>query len=87
MSIAMSWRRISLQWQAVLDAKEAGCERYDFGGVKIGAAGNSWSGITKFKTGFAPDTEPIQFPGSYDIILKPAGYNLYRALQKIKRIF
>ncbi len=87
-----------LQWQAILDAKKAGCERYDFGGVrtqphlgplliKEREVKSSWSGITKFKMGFAPDIEPIQFPGCYDIILKPARYNLYRALQKIKRIF
>jgi len=87
-----------LQWQQMVDARKAGCERYDFGGIKIQPhpgpllvkereAKNSWSGITKFKQGFAPDINPIQFPGSYDIILKPAKYNLYRALQKIKRIF
>jgi lipid II:glycine glycyltransferase (peptidoglycan interpeptide bridge formation enzyme) len=81
-----------LQWRQILDAKKAGCERYDFGGVRThnmehGTWNNSWAGITKFKTGFAPDAQPIRFPGCYDIILKPAKYNLYRALQKIKRIF
>ena len=81
-----------LQWQQIEDAKKAGCERYDFGGIKTAISdqrsmNNSWSGITKFKTGFAPDTNPVQFPGCYDIILKPGKYNLYRALQKIKRIF
>jgi lipid II:glycine glycyltransferase (peptidoglycan interpeptide bridge formation enzyme) len=76
-----------LQWQQIVDARKAGCERYDFGGIKTGTDSSSWSGITKFKTGFAPNVDPIQFPGCYDIILKPAKYNLYRALQKIKRIF
>jgi peptidoglycan pentaglycine glycine transferase (the first glycine) len=85
-----------LQWQQIVDAKKAGCTQYDFGGVKIQphpspllikARGNSWSGITKFKTGFAPDVQPIQFPGSYDIMLRLGKYNLYRALQKLKRIF
>jgi lipid II:glycine glycyltransferase (peptidoglycan interpeptide bridge formation enzyme) len=76
-----------LQWQQILDAKKASCERYDFGGIKTGKADNSWAGITKFKTGFVPGVEPIQFPGCYDIILKPGKYNLYRVLQKIKRIF
>ncbi|MCX6762804.1 MAG: peptidoglycan bridge formation glycyltransferase FemA/FemB family protein [Candidatus Moranbacteria bacterium] len=76
-----------LQWQQILDAKKAGCERYDFGGVKTeNTDGKSWEGVTKFKAGFAPDVRPIQFPGCYDIILKPAKYNLYRFLQKIKRI-
>jgi lipid II:glycine glycyltransferase (peptidoglycan interpeptide bridge formation enzyme) len=76
-----------LQWQQIVDAKKAGCERYDFGGVKTQKTDSSWSGITKFKIGFAPGAKFTQFPGCYDIILKPARYNLYRALQKIKRIF
>ncbi len=83
-----------LQWQAIQDAKYAGCEKYDLGGVKkphpnpllIKERGNSWAGITKFKTGFVPNTKPVQFPGCYDIVLNPAKYNLYRILQKIKRI-
>ncbi|MFA5926151.1 MAG: peptidoglycan bridge formation glycyltransferase FemA/FemB family protein [Parcubacteria group bacterium] len=79
-----------LQWQQILDAKKAGCERYDFGGVKISnlksQISNSWGGITKFKTGFAPGVEATRFPGSYDIILNPLKYNLYRAIQKIKSI-
>lgn len=76
-----------LQWQQILDAKKNGCERYDFGGVKTGnIGGKSWEGVTKFKLGFAPHTETAKFPGCYDIILKPGKYNLYRALQKIKRI-
>ncbi|HLM84224.1 MAG TPA: peptidoglycan bridge formation glycyltransferase FemA/FemB family protein [Candidatus Bathyarchaeia archaeon] len=85
-----------LQWQQIQDAKKWGCRQYDLGGVRIQPhpdpllieeRGNSWVGITKFKTGFAPNTKPTKFPGSYDIILKPAKYNLYRVLQKIKRIF
>jgi len=75
-----------LQWQAILDAKKSGCEKYDFGGIKSqGTKGKSWAGITKFKTGFAPETSPIKFPGCYDIILGPSRYNLYRFAQKAKR--
>lgn len=82
-----------LQWRQILDVKKAGCERYDFGGVKtcntkhVTCNKNSWQGITKFKTGFSPETETTKFPGCYDIILKPGRYKLYRALQKIKKIF
>jgi peptidoglycan pentaglycine glycine transferase (the first glycine) len=74
-----------LQWQAIRDAKKAGCVRYDLGGIKIQNT-NRWAGITKFKSGFAPNTEPIKFPGCYDIVLKPTKYSLYRILQKIKKI-
>jgi len=46
-----------------------------------------WVGITRFKLGFSPNTEPTRFPGCYDIILKPLNYALYRTLQKIKTLF
>jgi peptidoglycan pentaglycine glycine transferase (the first glycine) len=75
-----------LQWQQIKDARKAGCERYDFGGIKTGSVDGSWSGITKFKTGFAPDVNPINFPGCWDIVLNPLRYNLYRAMQRIKRL-
>ncbi len=71
-----------LQWQAILDAKKAGCKFYDFGGVNMSR--NSWQGITKFKTGFSPKTKPVEFLGSYDIVLNPLKYNLYRIIQKVK---
>ena len=79
-----------LQWQAILDAKKAGCTRYDFGGIAthyslLTTHRNKWAGITKFKTGFAPETPPAQFPGCYDIVLNPVKYNLYKILQKIRR--
>jgi lipid II:glycine glycyltransferase (peptidoglycan interpeptide bridge formation enzyme) len=75
-----------LQWQAILDAKKAGCEKYDFGGIKITENNNSWSGITKFKLGFSQAAKPVEFLGSYDIIINPFRYGLYRLIQKIKSI-
>ncbi len=92
-----------LQWQAILDAKELGCERYDFGGISTnylptGQAGekntnvrttnknSSWSGITDFKLGFSPNTTPVQFPGSYDIVVNPRKYGVYRGLQRAKEL-
>ncbi|MDD3487331.1 MAG: peptidoglycan bridge formation glycyltransferase FemA/FemB family protein [Candidatus Moranbacteria bacterium] len=83
-----------LQWRAIQDAKKAGCGKYDLGGVRTEPhpspllskeRGNSWRGITKFKTGFAPNVEPVRFPGSYDIILKPVRYRLYWILRKVKK--
>jgi lipid II:glycine glycyltransferase (peptidoglycan interpeptide bridge formation enzyme) len=75
-----------LQWQAILDAQKAGCKFYDFGGVKTEKENNAWSGITKFKLGFFPKTKPVEFPGSYDIIVNPIKYWLYRGLQKLKKM-
>ncbi|MDI6777633.1 MAG: peptidoglycan bridge formation glycyltransferase FemA/FemB family protein [Patescibacteria group bacterium] len=81
-----------LQWRQILDARKAGCEKYDFGGVKTHNMEHgtwntsSWGGITKFKQGFAPHVAPVQFPGCCDIVLNPFKYNLYRIMQKLKRI-
>jgi peptidoglycan pentaglycine glycine transferase (the first glycine) len=74
-----------LQWQAILDAKKTGITKYDFGGVKTNDD-SSWVGITKFKTGFSPETTPIEFLGSYDIVINPVKYYAYRIIQKIKNI-
>jgi len=79
-----------LQWQAILDAKELGYAKYDFGGVRTkNTQGNSkdankWEGITTFKLGFSPSTKPVVFPGSYDIIINPRKYWAYRGLQAAK---
>ena len=73
-----------LQWRQIQDAKNAGCTKYDFGGVKTNGD-NSWTGITKFKTGFSENTKPVEFPGSYDIVINPRRYYLYRLIQSIKR--
>lgn len=80
-----------LQWKQIQDAKARGCGIYNFGGVKTinngqGAKNNkkSWEGITRFKMGFSTKTEPIEFPGSYDIVVSPIRYYLYRIIQKLK---
>ena len=77
-----------LQWQAILDAKERGCMVYDFGGVKKLVnhvpGVNTWEGITNFKLGFSPNTQSTVFPGTYDIIINPRAYGLYRGIQNAK---
>jgi len=80
-----------LQWQAIKDAKAVGYAKYDFGGVKIRSKNkearskkNSWEGITRFKLGFSPNTETVEYPGCYDIIINQKKYWLYRTIQKIK---
>ncbi|HPN55040.1 MAG TPA: peptidoglycan bridge formation glycyltransferase FemA/FemB family protein [Candidatus Moranbacteria bacterium] len=77
-----------LQWQAILDAKEACLKFYDFGGVSMNneQRTNNWQGITKFKLGFSPNTKPIEFLGSYDIVINLWKYTFYRILQKIKEL-
>jgi len=74
-----------LQWRQIQDARKAGCEKYDFCGVKVNdKKGRSWEGITRFKLGFSPNTKPVIFPGSYDIVISPVRYWVYRTLQFLK---
>jgi len=75
-----------LHWQAIRDAKNNGYEKYDFGGIKTGARNNNWSGITRFKLGFSPNTKPTEFLGSYDLVINPARYKIYRIIQGIKSL-
>lgn len=44
----------------------------------------SWAGITRFKTGFSPGTDPTIYPGSYDIILDAKKYWLYDRLRHLQ---
>lgn len=80
-----------LQWQMIKDAKNLGALKYDFGGVSIGEDDKEreqrWLGVTRFKQGFAKNNQPIEFSGSYDIIVSPLRYWVYRIIQKIKSIF
>ncbi len=81
-----------LHWQAMQDAKERGFKYYDFGGIRTQDTRykiqdtNKWGGITKFKLGFSTVTEPVVFPGTYDIIVNPRQYALYKGLQRAKMI-
>lgn len=80
----------ALQWRAILDAKNRGCQWYDFGGVSDDNTRDKWAGITRFKTGFDPSAKPKVFPGAFDIVLKPFAYESYgraRSLAKIRTIF
>lgn len=76
-----------LQWEQMRFAKAEGCTCYDFGGVRVATKGQgngSWEGITRFKRGFSAATEPLLFPGAYDIILDAKAYFLYDHLRLLK---
>lgn len=79
-----------LQWEQIRAAKRSGCKYYDFGGIQnteetsSASFGSDWSGITKFKSGFAPKTLPTIFPGTYDIPLDASAYRMYRSVRKIR---
>lgn len=64
-----------LQWQAIKEAKKRGCQEYDFYGIDE----EKWPGVTRFKRGFGGFVK--EYPGTYDIIFRPAIYNLYGLLR------
>ena len=73
--------------QLILDAREKSLKDFDFWGIAPEGAGKDhpWAGFTNFKKTFK-GTER-DFAGTYDIILKPAKYNLYQFLRRIRRHF
>ena len=73
-----------LQWQQIQDAQKAGCDNYDFGGVKM-QSDSSWSGITRFKQGFVPQQKSLLFLGSYDVVIQKQKYFLYGILQVLMK--
>lgn len=79
-----------LHFRCMEEARRRGATRYDFGGVRVrtkkGAQDTDWDGITRFKQGFAPNTETLVFPGTYDIIVSPVRYALYRQLRHLARV-
>ncbi len=79
-----------LHFKCMEEAKQRGMARYDFGGVRIrtkkGAQDTDWDGITRFKQGFAPNMETLLFPGTYDIIVSPVRYTLYRQSRHLARV-
>lgn len=82
-----------LQWESIREAKRRGMTQYNFGGVKTQPTTHnpqpttsSWEGITRFKQGFAPATQPIVFPGTYDIIVSPWRYRAYRWLRRAQQL-
>lgn len=86
-----------LQWRAMQDAQQKGCKWYDFGGVATNNQQSTtndaeknvkcleWKGITNFKQGFCPNTEPVYFSGTYDVVLSLWRYRMYRTLVRIKK--
>ena len=74
----------ALQWKAMLDAKAAGCIRYDLFGIPPNEdPGHPMAGLYRFKTGFGGDiTHRL---GSWDYPTKPATYALFSAAESLRK--
>ncbi len=74
-----------LQWQAVLEAKKLGFTLYDFGGVNGQTFDNpKWEGITRFKTGFVAEVKPREYIGSFDLVINPVIFSVYKFVKQIR---
>lgn len=73
-----------LVWQMIHDAKEKGCEEFDFFGIApTDDPKHPWAGITSFKKQW--NGRQIDILGSYDLIFKPVEYRLFKMAEKIRR--
>ncbi len=73
-----------LHWKIMLDAKKAGMEKYNFLGIAPTEDPNHpWAGITRFKKQFGGEQRDIA--GSYDLVLKPIEYQMFKIAEKIRR--
>jgi len=70
-----------LQWAAINRAKSLGLKYYDFYGIDA----KKWPGVTRFKEGFGG--EEVNYAGTFDLVLRPGWYFIYRLLRSIRRTF
>lgn len=72
--------------ELILDAKEKGLELFDFWGIAPEDApkDHPWAGFTTFKKTF--DGYQMNHAGTYDIVLSPLKYKLYKSTRKINRL-
>ncbi len=70
-----------LQWRAISLAQSEGYLYYDFFGISA----KKWPGVTRFKTGFGG--EIVNYPGTYDLVLRPKAYYFYTLLRRLRRLF
>jgi lipid II:glycine glycyltransferase (peptidoglycan interpeptide bridge formation enzyme) len=73
-----------LHWELIKEAKEKGLKFYDWWGIAASDdPKDPWAGITRFKKGFGG--EMVSYPGTFDYVLKPAGYEFYKLFRFVKR--
>jgi len=73
-----------LHWEIIKEAKSRNCKGYDFFGVAPeGEENHPWAGVTAFKEKFGGERKKLL--GSYDLILKPFEYKIFKIAEKIRR--
>jgi lipid II:glycine glycyltransferase (peptidoglycan interpeptide bridge formation enzyme) len=77
---------VALLTSALFDAKENGLKFFDFWGIAPENApkNHPWLGFTKFKQSFGGF--PVEYCGTYDIVLNRPKYHLYNLARKANRM-
>src|SRR5581483_754536 len=73
-----------LMWEVILWGKKQGLKKFDMWGA-MGPNPDSndpWFGFHRFKQGYGP--KHIEFIGSYDLVIRPLWYELYKLADKIR---
>jgi len=74
----------ALQWKAIQDAKDFGCEVYDLFGIPPDESpGHPMAGLYRFKTGFGGII--VHRPGSWDYPYKPLLHALFKTAENLRK--
>ena len=52
--------------------------------LKIKNSQHPWNGITRFKLGFAPKGEYVEYPDCFNVLYQKVMYNLYQSYKKMR---
>lgn len=73
-----------MMWETIKFGKKIGLKNFDMWGA-LGPNPDSndpWYGFHRFKEGYGPDL--VEFIGSYDLIINPFMYHIYKTADKIR---
>ncbi len=73
-----------IMWEAIKFGKKLGLKKFDMWGA-LGPnpdPKDSWHGFHKFKQGYG--AELVEFVGSYDLVINPILYNVYKIVDKLR---
>ena len=73
-----------MAWEAIKFGKKLGLKKFDMWGA-LGpepSKNDPWYGFHRFKEGYG--AELVEYVGSYDLVVKPLLYELYKAADKIR---
>ncbi len=76
-----------MTWEVIRWGKKKGLKKFDMWGA-LGpnpSEKDPWFGFHRFKKGYGPQL--IEYVGSYDLIIKPFFYQLYKIANKIRWLF